>query len=296
MDVAKPSASLFDLGGVLSQLSAADREKVESEEFRTSCMSTFAKFVDADGNVSEDEAARAVLACVPEERQPILGLTTETAAAFLCHFGVTAAIASDVYLRIAQWAEAERALELCNGPVVPAVLPAGAGRAGVETVEQCVDRIEALAADRGVLRAGDMMWVQKIAEKCLPDTNPEGYRTCQHWAAKVVPTLLRVAAYSPNQRAPLLEACARIAAGFPGGARGRARHRREPGRAAGGAGYGRPRGTAGLRERGLPRLRGRGVAGSRAGDRALRVVRARGHLRSCAERGAERPDAALRAQ
>ena len=54
---------------------------------------------ESNAEVPEENTARAVLACVPEERQPVLGLTAETAAAFLCHFGVTASsIASDVYL------------------------------------------------------------------------------------------------------------------------------------------------------------------------------------------------------
>jgi len=214
MDVAKPPASLFELSGVLSQLSATDREKVESEAFRSTCLTTFSNFMDADGVVPEENTAQAVLACVPEERQPVLGLTAETAAAFLCHFGVTASsIASDVYLRIAQWAEAERTLELCHGPVVPAVLPAGNGIYGVEAVEQGIDRIEALAKEGETLRAGDLMWVQKIAEKCLPDINPTSYRTCQQQAAKVVPTVLRCAVQSPAQRSQLLDAVARIAAG-----------------------------------------------------------------------------------
>jgi len=214
MDVAKPSASLFDLHDIISRLSEADREKVESDSFRALFMPTFSRLMDADGLVSEEDAVEAVLACVPQERQPVLGLTAETALAFLGNFGVTGVITSDTYIYIAQWAEAERILELCDGPVVPLVLPAGSGRAGVDTVEQCIERIENSAAIVGpVIRAGDMAWVQKIANKCLPDVNPEGFRTCQHVAASVVPTLLRFAVNTPQQRAGLLEAIARVAAG-----------------------------------------------------------------------------------
>jgi hypothetical protein len=213
MCVFSPDPCLFDLKNVLARLSDSDQARVMSEELRAACMQTFAKFVAADGSICEEDLADAVMAAVPVERQQTLGITAETARSLLGKLGLSDNVSEDEYLHLWRWAETEKTLELCGGPIVALVLPHGMARFGIESIEHAIGRLDTLADLGTPMSAGDLVLVQKMWEKCVPFFNPSGFKTCQTMAMKALQPLVYLAKKNPLKRAPLLEAVARISAG-----------------------------------------------------------------------------------
>jgi len=205
---------MANLDELVTSCTDEQREAFMSDEYRQMCMQKFANFIDAEGEVDEDQLAEAIMAATLEERVETLGITKENATRFADQLGIELPLKAEGFLSLCRWCSAEGVANKYETPVVGSVLGSGLdGRNGLQSVEQAVKTIVACGVE-GTLRKGDEYAVTHVWEKCVPSMNPTSYRTCQRAARAAIAPLARFAEPAGNTRTICLEALARIVSGY----------------------------------------------------------------------------------